>query len=139
MTLTNEQIFNAVNALIQLAQREHMAISQMAKYRLKKQYDTLKKSYEELVKIQQELTVKHGQEVFMDPPQNTQSSGQFSIHPSKQKDFDAEWQPLLQETQEFPGLLPLTAKLVGDNPNGIELRQLILLGPLAEDPKEEEA
>ena len=136
MKVTTGQIHNAMNALVTIGVRPGVRIPQMASFRLKKLYDKIEAQSKEIEKIQRELVIKHGREKFLDEPANTKPSGQFAVPDGPNRiAYDAEWEEFQKEEVDVD-VKPISIELFGNGDHGIDLKELVMLGPFIEEPKE---
>lgn len=136
MKVTTGQVHDAMNGLVNIGLRDGIRIPQMASFKLKQLYDKIKKQAEEIEKVNRELVLKYGQEQFLDPPANTKPSGQFGVSdPVKKEAYEKEWREFQQEEIEVDAK-PLSIGLFGTGDYGLTMKELVLLGPFIEEPKE---
>lgn len=138
MDLTLEQIMNAMDALVNIGQRR-VNISTLAHWRLARLHDALKPHFEVAQQLQFSLVQKYGEEVFSDP-EKTKSTGNWGIQPNSEnhKKYEEEWAEAKKQTIVVP-VKPIPLGMFGDALQGLEMKEIVLLGELIEDPKEEPA
>lgn len=136
MKVTTGAVHDAMNALVNIGSRQGVRIPQMASFKLKQLHDKLMKQAQEIDKIHRELIIKYGEERFLDPPANTKPSGQFAIvDPEKMKAYEEEWGKFREEEMDV-NASPISIVLFGNGDHGLDMKELVLLGPFVDEPKE---
>lgn len=136
MKVTTGAVHDAMNALVNIGTRQGVRIPQMASFKLKQLHDKLLKRGQEIDTIHREMILKYGEERFLDSPANTKPSGQFAIvDPEKMKAYEEEWGKFREEEVEVD-VKPISIMLFGNGDHGLDMKELVLLGPFVEEPKE---
>ena len=137
MKLTAGRIYDAMNTMVNIANRGNVAIPQIAKYRLAKIHDRLVPHHEAIQKKLQELVQIHGEEQFEDEAK-TKPTGQWGIRPNspQQQAFNAEWDKVRAEEIDVPLVTPIPYEMLGNEMRGLEMKEFALLGELITEPKE---
>lgn len=136
MKLTAGQIADAMNAIMAIGNRPHTAIPMTAKYRLGRMHDTLLPLFCTIMDEQKNLVIKYGEEQFLDK-EKTKSSGEWGIQdPEKMKLYQKEWTEY-RATEFEVHITPIPFEMLGNEKNGLEVKEFVLLGPLVTEPKED--
>lgn len=136
MKMTKGKINDSMDALVTIGNRPHTHIPTIAKARLARMHDALRPIFELIAESQQDLVVKYGEEQFLDA-EKTKSSGQWAItDPEKMKAYKAEWKTICEESVDV-NVNPAPLAMFGDDPNGLEMKDIVLLGPLVAHPTED--
>jgi hypothetical protein len=137
MKFTVAQLYDAVNALINIANRPRV-IPSMASYKLARMHDTLEPHFARYEQQRIALVQKHGSEQFADP-EKTKSLG-WGVQPGTDafKAYADEWGAITKQELEIE-VKPITTTMLGNDPKGLEMTDYKQLGGLVIDNIPEES
>ena len=131
MILTNGNIWTAGTAIRQ-AQRRHLDIPQLGKYRLARLEKDLEKDYRRIESARIALIQQHGTETFSDETQTKSNGWSIQEGTAAHKAYTEAWDALCLETCDVK-VAPIPLAALGDSANGLELGELSALGVLIEE------
>lgn len=137
MKMTVEQLYEATNALVAIANKPRK-ICAMAKYKLARMHDALEPFFEAYEKERIALIQQYGQETFADPETKKISTGwTVPMGTENWTKYSAIWDETRKKEIEI-NVKPITLTMLGDDVAGIEMAEFKQLGDLVLDDTPEE-
>jgi hypothetical protein len=134
MKFTNGQVHEVCQGLNSIAENERV-IPQMAKFKLARMYDTLKPIVEPIERRRQALIQQYGSK-----KQNPQNPMQevWGLWPTDETfpKYQEAWDAIGKEDAGEINIKPITMTMLGDDPKGVAMNEMIWLGPLVVDDSE---
>ncbi len=137
MKLIVDQIYDATVALSNIANRNSLAIPQMAKFKLAKMHDTLEPIFMEIEKERVALVQKFGSEKFADPEKKVTIAWNVDKTDAGFQDYIDGWSAISKREMEV-NVKPITLQALGNDPKGLEFTDFKMLSCLVVDAEEKE-